>query len=162
VTLTEEERCALEGITRKGTHNSRTTILARALLLCDAGSAGPAWTNVKIVDALGITSRTMEHLKKRFVEEGLDASIHRKAREKPPREIRLDGKFEARLIALACSEVPDGYSRWTVRLLADKAVELQITENVSHMSVHRILKKTKLSLTLGSIGKFHQKKMQPS
>jgi hypothetical protein len=161
VTLTEQERSFLDGLTRRGTHNARTTILARALLLCDAGPDGPAWTSAKIVDALGITSRTMEHLKKRFVEEGLEVSIHRKAREKPPREVRLDGKFEARLIALACSEAPAGYSRWTVRLLSEKIVELQIAESVSHMSVHRILKKMNINLTLKNIGKFPPKKMQP-
>jgi len=159
VTLTEQERNFLDGLTRRGTHNARTTILARALLLCDAGPAGPAWTSAKIVEALGVTSRTIEHLKQRFVEEGLEASISRKAREKPPREVRLDGKFEARLIALACSEAPAGYSRWTLRLLSEKVVELQITESASHTSVSRILKKMNISLTSKNIGKSPQKKM---
>jgi len=158
VTLTEYERSYLDEFTRKGKHNARTTILARALLLCDTGPAGPAWISSKIEDALGITSRTIEHLKKRFVEDGLEMAIQRKPRETPPREIQFDGKFEARLIALACSEVPAGHCRWTVRLLADKAVELQITEHVSHMTVHRILKKTNLSLISKNIGKSYQMK----
>jgi len=94
-----------------------------------------------------VTSRSIEHLKKRFVEEGIKAAIDRKPREKPPREVRFDGAFEARLIALACSEAPEGRRRWTVRLLADKAIELKFAETVSHMTVQRVLKKTNLSLT---------------
>ncbi|MFO8141604.1 MAG: helix-turn-helix domain-containing protein [Marinobacter sp.] len=91
--------------------------------------------------ALGVSSRSIGHLKKRFVENGLEAALARKPREKPPREVKFDGAFEARLIALACSEAPEGYRRWTVRLLADKAVELKFAESVSHMSVQRVLKK---------------------
>jgi transposase len=79
-----------------------------------------------IASALGITSRTIEHLKKSFVEEGLGAALVRKPREKPPREVIFDKAFEVRLIALACSEAPPGYRRWTVRLLVDKAVELDL------------------------------------
>jgi hypothetical protein len=156
VTLTEEERAYLDGLTKRGAHSARTTILARALLLCDAGQA-----SCFISDALGITSRTIEHMKKRFVEEGLEASISRKAREKPPREVKFDGEFEARLTALACSEAPAGHARWTVRLLAEKVVELRIADSISQMSVHRALKKTNCSLTAGSTGKSRQKRMQP-
>ena len=100
---------------------------------------------------------TIEHLKKRFVEEGLDSALERKQREKPPREVMFDGAFEARLIAMACSDAPEGHSRWTVRLLADKAVELNFAESVSHMTVQRVLKKTNLSLTSASTGKSLQK-----
>ena len=81
------------------------------------------------------TARTIEHLKKRFVEEGIKAALERKPRGKPPREVIFDGAFEARLIALACSDTPKGYQRWTVRLLADKAVELNFAASVSHMTV---------------------------
>jgi transposase len=110
-----------------------------------------------VSEALGVTDRTIEHLKKRFVEEGLEAALRRKLREKPPREVIFDGAFEARLIALACSDTPEGYERWTVRLLADKAVELKFAQSVSHMTVQRILKKTNLSLTSASTGKSRQK-----
>jgi len=106
---------------------------------------------------LGITSRTVEHLKKRFVEDGLEVALERKPREKPPREVTFDGKFEARLIALACSDTPEGHRRWTVRLLADKAVELKFTKSVSHMTVQRVLKKTNLSLISASTGKSPRK-----
>lgn len=153
VTLTKEERKELETITRRGKTHARRVLQARALLLCDAGEAGPAWNVADVAEALGLTSRTVEHLKKRFVEDGLEAAIERKPREKPPREIIFDGAFEARLIALACSDAPDGRRRWTVRLLADKAVELKFAESVSHMTVQRVLKKTNLSLISASTGK---------
>jgi transposase len=161
VTLTEEERQELESLSRPGKTESRKFIHARALLMCDAGEFGPAWNVVDVAEALGITSRTIEHLKKRFVEEGIKSALESKQRENPPREIQFDGTFEAKLIALACSAAPEGRSRWTVRLLADKAVELEFAPSVSHMTVQRILKKTNLNLTLRNIGKSRRKKTRP-
>jgi transposase len=160
VTLTEQERNELEALTKRGKTHARRFIHARALLLSDAGEFGSPWSVADTAEALGVSSRTIEHLKKRFVEEGLEAALERKPREKPPRDVRLDGAFEARLIAMACSDAPEGHARWTVRLLADKAVELNFAASVSHMSVHRILKKTNLSLTSASTGKFRQKEAQ--
>ena len=157
VTLTEQERSELETLTRRGKTHARRFVHARALLLCDAGPHGPAWSVADAAEALGVTSRTVEHLKKRFVEDGLDAALERKPREKPPREVIFDGAFEARLIALACSDTPEGHRRWTVRLLADKAVELKFAPSVSHMTVQRVLKKTNLSLTSASTGKSRRK-----
>jgi len=162
VTLSDSERKELELITKRGKTQARRVILARALLLSDADPDGPAWKVADIAAALGITSRTIEHLKKRFVEEGFEAALERKPREKPPREIIFDGAFEARLIALACSDAPEGRQRWTVRLLADKAVELDLAPTVSHMTVQRILKKTNLSLTSRGTGRSLPKRMQPS
>jgi transposase len=153
VTLTKQEREELEALTKRGKTHASRFIHARALLLCDAGPDGPAWKVADVAAALGVTSRTIEHLKKRFIEDGLEAALVRKPREKPPREVIFDGSFEARLIALACSDVPEGYRRWTVRLLADKAVELDFAPSVSHMTVQRILKKTNLSLTSAGTGK---------
>ena len=161
VTLTKEERKELETMTRRGKTHARRFIHARALLLCDAGADGPAWNVADVAEALGVTSRTIEHLKKRFVEDGLEAALERKPREKPPREVIFDGAFEARLIALACSDAPEGRRRWTVRLLADKAVELKFAESVSHMTVQRVLKKTNLSLTSASTGKSLPKGVRP-
>ena len=161
VTLTKEERENLEAMTRRGKAHARRFIHARALLLCDAGADGPAWNVADVAIALGVTSRAIEHLKKRFVGEGLEAALERKPREKPPREVIFDGAFEARLIALACSDAPDGRRRWTVRLLADKAVELSFAESVSHMTVQRVLKKTNLSLTSASTGKSLPKGVRP-
>jgi transposase len=157
VTLTQEERKELEKLTRRGKTHARRFTHARALLLCDAGDNGPAWKVEDVAEALGITSRTIEKLKKRFVEDGLESALERKQREKPPREVTFDGAFEARLIAMACSDVPEGHRRWTIRLLADKAVELNFAESVSHMTVQRVLKKTNLSLTSASTGKSLQK-----
>lgn len=153
VTLTEQERQELVALTKTAKTNAKRFLYARALLLCDAGPQGPAWTVQNTAEAMGVTSRTIEHLKKRFVEEGLSAALERRKPEKPPREVIFDGAFEARLIALACSEAPEGRRRWTVRLLAEKVVELNLAPNVSHMTVQRILKKTNLSLTSGSTGK---------
>jgi transposase len=162
VTLTEQERQELEAMTKTTKTNARQFLYARSLLLCDAGLQGTAWTVADTAQAMGVTPRTIEHLKKRFVEEGLDTALERKQREKPPREVIFDGAFEARLIALACSKTPEGRRRWTIRLLAEKAVELSLAPSVSHMTVQRILKKTNLSLTSGSTGKSRQRRTLPS
>lgn len=162
VTLTKDERNALEALTKKGKIEARRFKHARALLLCDASPEGPAWKVADVADALGVTSRSIEHLKKRFVEEGLEAALERKPREKPPREVIFDGAFEARLIALACSDTPEGHNRWTVRLLAEKAVELHFADKVSHMTVQRTLKKMNFSLTEKNTGKSRRKAVQPS
>jgi transposase len=161
VTLTKQERIELEALTRNGKTPAKKFIHARALLLCDASSNGPAWKVADVAAALGITSRTIEHLKKRFVEDGLEAALVRKPRVKPPREVVFDGAFEARLIALACSEAPPGYRRWTVRLLADKVVELNLAPSVSHMTVQRVLKKMNINLTSKNTGKSRQKEVRP-
>ncbi|MFO8011133.1 MAG: helix-turn-helix domain-containing protein [Dehalococcoidia bacterium] len=158
VTLTKEERQELETMTKTGKTNAKQFLYARALLLCDAGPEGPAWTVADTAEAMGVTPRTIEHLKKRFVEEGLSATLVRKKREKPPREVIFDGAFEARLIALACSEAPEGRQRWTVRLLAEKAVELNMAPSASHMTVQRILKKTNLNLISANTGKSRQRR----
>ncbi len=146
VTLTEDERSQLEAVTRSGKTAASKFIHARALLLCDAGPHGSPWKVADVAEALGITTRTIEHLKERFVEEGIEAALARKPAAKPPK-LTFDGAFDARLTALACSPAPAGRARWTVRLLAEKVVELKIAPKVSTMSIHRALKKTNLSLT---------------
>jgi transposase len=158
VTLTLLEREELEALTKTAKTNAKQFLYARALLLCDAGTHGTGWSVADTAEAMGVTPRTIEHLKKRFVEEGLAEALERKQREKPPREITFDGAFEARLIALACSKTPEGRRRWTVRLLAEKAVEMRLASSVSQMTVQRILKKTNLSLTSESIGKFRPRR----
>lgn len=157
VTLNKDERAELEALAQRAKAHARRFVNVRVLLLCDAGPDGPAWNVSDAAKALGVTSRTVEHLKKRFVEDGLEVALDRKPREKPPREVTFDGKFEARLIALACSEAPEGRRRWTVRLLADKAVELKFADSVSHMTIQRVLKKTNLSLISASTGKSPRK-----
>ena len=141
VTLTKTEREQLTEQTRRGKSTAAKFVYARALLLCDAGEFGDPWKVADVATALGVTPRTVEHLKQRFVEEGLEAALARKAHRKP-RDATFDGAFDARLTALACSKAPTGHQRWTVRLLADKLVELKIVDSVSTMSVQRSLKKT--------------------
>ena len=162
VTLTKEERKDLEEISTKGKRAARTVLYARALLLLDAGEQGPKWLVANVAEALGTTPRSLEKLKKRFVEEGLPRAIERKRRATPPREIQFGGDFEAKLIALACTEAPEGRRRWTVRLLAEKLVELNIVPSVSPMTVCNILKKTNLSLTAAGTGRFRRTKMRHS
>jgi transposase len=162
VTLTPEERSELEAVTRDGKTRAKRFLYARGLLLCDAGPEGAAWTVAETAEALGVTPRTIEHLKKRFVEEGLEAALTRKQPEKPPREVIFGGEFEAHLIALACTEPPKGRDRWTVRLLAEKAVELDLAPSVSHMTVQRALKRTNFDLTAARTGRSRRKRTQPS
>lgn len=146
VTLTPTEREELSALTRTGKTSSKLFRNARALLLCDRGPDGPAWRVARVAEAMGVSSRTIERLKRRFTEHGLEVALQLQRRARKPTRMRFDGAFKARLIALACSPVPPGRRRWTVRLLAEKAVELGYASQVSRMTVHRILKKTNLSL----------------
>lgn len=158
VIFTREEREWLGEFTRRGRNSAAKVIQARALLLCDASEVGPAWTVTRIVEALGLSSGTVNNLKKRVVESGLDGIFERRQRSRPPREIVYGGDFEAHVVALACSAPPAGFQRWTVRLLAEQLVELKIFPCASHMSVHRALKKMNYSLIGKNIGKSLRKK----
>jgi transposase len=145
VTLTTEERNSLQALIAAGKGAAKKLILARSLLKADAAPGGPAWTDARIAEALDIHVTTVERLRQRFVEQGLDAALGRKKQDRPSRQRTLDGKAEARLIALACSEPPRGRVRWTLRLLADQLVELQIVDTVSTETIRRTLKKTNSS-----------------
>jgi transposase len=145
VTLTTEERKALQELVTAGKASSKKVLQARILLKADASPRGPAWTDGRIADALEVSTRTIERLRERFVEQGLDAALGRKPQDRPSRERTLNGKAEARLIALACSAPPAGRTRWTLRLLADQLIELEIVDTVSTETVRRVLKKTNLS-----------------
>lgn len=160
VTLTKEERDELEQLSKIGRKSALKVLYARTLLLVDAGEFGPKWKTKKVAEALGISPRCIENLKKRFVEEGLYEAMERKKREKPPREIQFGGEFEAHLIALACSDPPVGRERWTIRLLKETLIELKIVPTVSTMTVCNTLKKTNLSLTSTSTGKSRPRQMQ--
>ncbi|GHU15919.1 hypothetical protein FACS189441_8050 [Betaproteobacteria bacterium] len=162
VTLTQPERADLEKLSTTGAHAAKTVLYARALLLLDAGDWGRKWQVSDVTEALGMVPRTLERLKRRFVEEGLEASLHRKKRETPPRKVIFDGAFEAKLLAVACSAAPEGRTRWTVRLLAEKLVELNIVPSVSAMTVCNTLKKTNFDLTCTSTGRSRQMAMQGS
>lgn len=162
ITLTEEERVELEELSTKGRKAAQTVLYARALLLLDAGEHGSPWPVAQVAEAIGKSSRSLEKMKKRFVEEGLDRALERKKRETPPREIVFGGEFEAKLIALACSPPPQGRARWTMRLLGNKVVELKIAPSVSAMTVCNTLKKTNFSLTAASTGRFRPTATPPS
>jgi hypothetical protein len=135
-------------ITRKGKESARKVLLGRALLLLDEGEFGVGWWKRGVVaTAGGVTDRTLEHLKERFVKYGLEAALTRKKPCTPSKRLVFDGEFAAQLTRLACSPAPDGRARWTVRLLAEKLVELSIVPSVSVMTVHNALKKTNFVLT---------------
>ena len=136
VDLQEEERRTLQRIIRSGKHAARKIRWAHALLKADAG-----WKDEKIAEALSISLPTVQRIRQRFVEQGLEVALGAHSHEPRPYLQRLDGEQEARLIALACSQAPEGRTRWTLRLLAGKMVELQIVERVSYQTVRRVLKK---------------------
>ncbi len=142
VTLTQQER---EAISSKGKHAAQTVLNALILLACDEGEyQKERSTNETISQVLNVSMKTIDRVKKRFVEEGLDAVLARKpATRRMPK--KADGDFEAHLIALSCSEPPEGYHRWSLRLLADKVVELNYVDHISHETVRQVLKKTSLS-----------------
>lgn len=144
VTLEPHERQALEELTRSGRREARRINRARVLLLADQSEGGPAWPDERIAQAVGGGVRTVERLRRRFIEAGPQATVAGKPSERVyPR--KLDGAQEAHLIALACSEPPQGQARWSLRLLADQLVELGQVQSVSHETVRQVLKKTRSS-----------------
>ena len=140
VRLTPEERKELEDLVRKG--QTKAYRIKHANILLKADADGPAWTDEEIAEAFCCHIRTVEAVRRRFVFQGIEAALNRKKRAMPPRERILDGEKEARLIALSCSQPPEGRSRWTLELLADKMVELRIVDQISYQTVRRALKKT--------------------
>jgi transposase len=145
VTLEAEERQHLHDLITAGQAAARKLAHARILLKADATEGGPAWPDHRIADALEVSTATVERVRQRFVEQGLDAALDRKHRERPAREIKLDGRAEAQLIALACSAPPEGRATWTMKLLADKLVELEVVDSISDETVRLALKKTRSS-----------------
>jgi transposase len=142
VRLTSEERMKLERLVSVGKAAARKLLHARILLQADQGSDGPAWKDEQIAEGLSAHPRTIANVRQRLVEQGLDAALNRKPQERPSRPRKLDGKAEARLIALRCGEPPQGRLRWTLHLLADRLVELNVVDSVSYETVRRVLKKT--------------------
>lgn len=150
VRLTEEERGELEGLVSKGKTSAHRIRHAHLLLAVDAD--GPNWTDEQAAEAYRCHRGTVENVRRRLVEEGLEAALERKQRAVPPRERILDGDKEARLIALACSTPPQGRARWTLNLLADQLVLLDVVESIGAHTVRRALKKTNSSRTCASAG----------
>jgi hypothetical protein len=145
VTLTCEERSYLEKLVSSGSAPARKLRRARILLKSDCSEEGPNWTYKAICNAFDVNSLTVTNIRQAFAEGGLDKALNRK---KPDREYehRLDGNAEAHLIALACSAAPEGYERWSLRLLQERFVRLEIVDSVSHETIRSTLKKTNLSL----------------
>jgi transposase len=142
IILSDTERAELKNLIAAGTAPARKLTHARILLKADQSPEGPGWVDEEVAEAVEVSQPTVSRVRKQYVEEGLEAALNRRP---PNREYhrKLDGKQEARLVALACSQPPEGQARWSLRLLADKMVELEIVEeDISYQTVRRTLKKT--------------------
>ena len=151
VRLSSAERTELEEMIRKGIGAAYRLLKARILLKADVSEDGPGWSDTRIAEALETSPSTVLRTRRQLVEEGLAAALSRKKRSTPPSCI-FDGAAEARLIALACSQPPEGYARWSLRLLEKRVVELGIVESASDTTIHRVLKKTRSNRTVVATG----------
>lgn len=151
VRFTTEERGTLESLVAAGRAAADKLLRARMLLKADVGEGGPGWTDKKIAEAFEVGPSTVHRLRQRLVEEGFEATLARKpnVRHRAP---KLDGAKEARLVALACSDPPEGRARWTLQLLADKLVELDVVDSITAETVRVRLKKTRSSRGGGANG----------
>ena len=140
VRLTESERKALRDVIKK--LSGRSQKVRRAHILLKADADGPGWTDARIADAFTCRTRTVETIRQRFVERGFEETLNGKQRSQPSTEKLLNGEQEAKVIATRLGPPPQGYSNWSLRLLARKVVELEIVESISHETVRRTLKKT--------------------
>lgn len=150
VRLSPEERQQLEELASKGKTAAYRIKHANILLKADAD--GPRWCDQRIAEAFGCHVNTVANVRKRCVDQGLEQALERKKRDTPPREPILDGAAEARLIAIACSEAPEGSARWTMQMLADELVRLDVVSAISHETVRRTLKKTNCDHTVRKAG----------
>lgn len=144
ITLTSEEASSLQEIIKKGKRKAKLIRNAHVLLGANESEGGKSMTDVQISSSYEISIPQIERLRKRFVEDGLDITLEGKPREYKA-EPRIDGEVEAHLIALCCGETPEGFAKWSLRLLADRMVELQYIDHISHESVRQVLKKTNSS-----------------
>jgi len=144
IQLTAEERAELEQWIHCGRRSARSQTHARILLKADTGPHGPGWSDSQICEAFEVSPSSVYRVRKRFVQEGLPAALNQRTSSRPRRRL-LDGEQEARLVALACSSPPEGHSRWTLHLLADRMVTLEYIESISYETVRRTLKKTSSS-----------------
>jgi transposase len=151
VTLDPDERRSLLGLIAAGKASALKLARARILLKADAGTQGPAWTDARIAEAVEVDPTTVERVRQRFVEEGLEAALVRKKQACPSRERKLDGAAEARLVALACSDPPQGRAAWTLQLLADRLVELRVVDSISDETVRQVLKKRTQAVAEGAV-----------
>lgn len=141
VCLTVDERNFLQNLIKKGTATAKSIMHANVLLAADQSNTQGRKSELEIAELFHISKQTVHTIRQQFSNEGLEAAIGRKKRETPPVEPKITGEVEAKIIALCCSSPPEGRSRWSLRLLADKAVELQYIDSISHEAVGRLLKK---------------------
>jgi len=147
IVLTVEQRKELERFTTTGSHNVHLVNRAKIILALDTSEGRHAATQENIAKIIGVSRQAVVDARNAFIAASSTKDfLKRKKSENPPVEPKITGEVEARIVALACSEVPQGYAKWTLRLLAGKAVELQYIDEISHMSVSRVLKKHNLSL----------------
>lgn len=147
VALTAEERGWLTELISKGTAKARRLAHARVLLQADESDGAPALTDGQVAAAVQVSTRTVERVRRLFVEEGMEAALRTHVPGARLYATKFDGEQEARLVSVACSEPPDGKSRWTLRMLAERVVELKVVDSVSHEAVRRALKKTSCGRT---------------
>lgn len=140
VRLTDEERDMLSSVAKKLKGSLQK--IRRAQILLKADADGPNWTDSKIAEAFSCRTKTVENIRQKFVTEGFEASLNRRKCDTPPRKKSLDGEQEARVIALRLGDPPKGYANWSLRLLAEKVVELNIVNSISHETLRKTLKKT--------------------
>lgn len=150
VRLTDEERNILKTVIKKLNGSSQKVRRAQVLLAADAD--GSNWTDTKISEAFTCRTKTVENIRQRLVTEGFEIAMNGKKRESPPRQKRLDGEQEAKVIALRLGQPPDGFANWSLRLLAEQVVELGIVDSVSHETLRKTLKKTACRNARSSIG----------
>ena len=142
IVLSREQRRELETLISTGQAPARKLTHARILLKADCGPEGPRWSNRQIHEALDIGETTVRRVRHSFAQGGLEAALNRRPQPPRPEKRKLDGEQEAHLVALLCGPAPDGYERWSLRLVADKLVELELVESMSHETVRQVLKKT--------------------
>jgi Homeodomain-like domain len=152
VELSGQERVRLSDLISKGKSPAKMILKARILLKADQGEGGEAWTDERICEALDTNVTMVSRVRAKLTDEGLDAVLTRKQRERPPVEPIFDGERQAKLVALACSEPPEGHARWSIRLLAASVVEREIVPAAHFNTVGRALKKTLSSRTAKPTG----------
>jgi hypothetical protein len=162
IKLSAEERAKLISIRDRGSNKAVKFKRVAALLLCDEGPFGPALTDAEVQRGTSMSPRTLVRLRQRCCEVGPLGALERKTRETPPREIKVTGEVEARITQLACSDPPEGHSRWTLRLLAKHLVEIEVIDSISHNTVGLVLKKVSSNPGVKKAGAFPQNSPPPS
>lgn len=162
IKLASDERRSLEKIRNHGFHKSKKFKRTQALLLCDEGQEGPAMKDHDVSPLVGMSPSSLERLRKRCCEVGPLGALESKPRETPPREIKVTTDVQAHITRLACSAPPKGQARWTLSLIAEKLVEIEVIDSIGRTSISMVLKKANLNLGVKKGGAFHPKKTPPS